>query len=34
MNHYIKEEDTWRHFLAEINNKYIEKEITWIGTLT
>ena len=33
-NHYIKEEDAWRHFFAEINNSYIEEEITWAGTLT
>ena len=33
-NHDIKEEDAWRHFFAEINNNYIEQEITWIGTLT
>ena len=26
-NHYIKEEDDWRHFFAEISN-YIEEEIT------
>ena len=33
-NHYTKEEDTYRHFFEEINNSYIEEEITWIGTLT
>ena len=33
-NRYIKEEDAWRHFFAEINNNYIEEEITWAGTLT
>ena len=29
-NHYIKEEDAWRHFFVETNNNYIEEEITWI----
>ena len=23
-NHYIGEEDAWRHFFAEINNNYIK----------
>ena len=32
-NHYIKEEDAWRHFFVEISNNYIEEEITWIRTL-
>ena len=32
-NHYIKEEDAWRHIFAEINS-YIKKEITWIRTST
>ena len=32
-NHWIKEEDAWRHFFAGKDN-YIEQEITWIGTLT
>ena len=32
-NRYIKEEDTWRQFFAEMNN-YIEEEITLIRTLT
>ena len=32
-NHYIKEEDAWRHMFAEINS-YIKKEITWIRTST
>ena len=32
-NHYIKEEDAWRHIFAEINN-YIKEEITWIRTST
>ena len=33
-NRYIKEEDTWRQFFAEMNNNYIEEEITLIRTLT
>ena len=33
-NHYIKDKDAWRHIFAEINNNYIEEEITWVGTLT
>ena len=32
-NHCIKEEDAWWHFFVEINNDYIEEEITWIRTL-
>ena len=32
-NHYIKDKDAWRHIFAEINNNYIEEEITWVGTL-
>ena len=32
-NHYIKEEHAWRHLFAEINNNYIEEEITCIRTL-
>ena len=32
-NHYIKEEDAWRHLFAEIKNNYIEEEVTWIRTL-
>ena len=31
-NHYIQDEDAWRHFFVEINN-YIEEEIIWIQTL-
>ena len=27
-NQNIKDEDAWRHVLAEINNDYIEEEIT------
>ena len=33
-NRYIKEEDTWRQFFADMNNNYIEEEITLIRTLT
>ena len=33
-NRYIKEEDTWRQFFAEMNDNYIEEEITLIRTLT
>ena len=33
-NRYIKEEDAWRHFFAEIDNNYIEEEITYIWTMT
>ena len=33
-NRYIKEEDTWRQIFAEMNNNYIEEEITLIRTLT
>ena len=33
-NRYIKEEDTWRQFFAEMNNNYIEEELTLIRTLT
>ena len=32
-NCYIKEEDAWNHFFVEINNDYIEEEITRIRTL-
>ena len=32
-NHYVKEEDAWRHIFAEINNNYNEEKITWIGNL-
>ena len=32
-NHYIQEEDAWRHIFAEINN-YIKEKITWIRTST
>ena len=24
-NYYIKEENSWRHFFAEMNNNYIEE---------
>ena len=32
-NCHIKEEDAWNHFFVEINNDYIEEEITRIRTL-
>ena len=33
INHYIKEKHAWRHLFEEINNNYIEEEITCIQTL-
>ena len=33
-NCYMKEEDTWRQFSAEMNNNYIEEEIILIRALT
>ena len=32
-NHCIKEKEAWRYFFAEINNNYLEEEITWIRTI-
>ena len=32
-NHCIKVKEAWRYFFAEINNNYLEEEITWIRTI-